>query len=177
MAILCALCIGFVILWSLSSLMRLGYHDFHGIECSNLFVGRQEELSQLEVLSRKPGPIVLHGIGGVGKTHLAKQFGCRWGMDRSRVIPSSTEKQLCDGIMDFVRHRDQLTTPLIRIMDFVRHRDRLTTLLILDDVPNRTAFDGHCKDALGSLGSVLLLITSRSAAWDYEKVVVEQTEG
>jgi len=142
---------------------------YHG---SKNFVGREEELAQIDQNLKKSGIVAISGMGGVGKTELVTQYARRNESDFPGGICwlRARESVLAEEIILFAQNEMQLQVPqqnfqgktlsLVEQVDWYwknwRPSDGLV-LVILDDV---TDF-GNCLEFLPKNNRFRLLITTR----------------
>jgi tetratricopeptide (TPR) repeat protein len=136
------------------------------------FTGRDQQLEQLhQRLHEQAMAAVLpveavHGLGGVGKSELVREYGYRFASDYDLIwwIPAEQPTVATAALGELARRlglpaRADQTTAAAELFEHLRHRDRW--LLIYDNAEQPAGLDG----LLPPTGSGHVLVTSRWPAW------------
>lgn len=134
------------------------------------FSGREEELAALgTALSQEGGIVVIHGLGGVGKSSVAREYAWRNREQYSIVwwLGAQTENGIIDGLLRlgamFERDLDQLAdrrAAARRVINSLLGGLEKPILMVFDNLEE----EGLMRRWLPRTGSRALL-TSRNAAW------------
>jgi predicted ATPase/DNA-binding SARP family transcriptional activator/class 3 adenylate cyclase len=135
---------------------------------STSFIGRETEMNQLTEMLVESSIVTLTGVGGVGKTRLASQFGSAqsarfpggvWFCDLSSA---TTDDQIVERLAGALGLRATSTQELQRdVMDWLRFSH---ALLIVDNCEHVAArISTVLGPALGDMGATKLIFTSRRA--------------
>jgi three-Cys-motif partner protein len=136
------------------------------------FTGRDHQLVQLHQRLREQAmaavlPVeAVHGLGGVGKTELVREYGHRFGSDYDIIwwIPAEQPTTAAAALAE-LGHRLALpaspdqAAAVQALFEHLRHRDRW--LLIYDNAEQPDALDG----LLPPIGPGHVLVTSRWSVW------------
>ena len=141
--------------------------EFHPVRG---FSGRDEELATLRAALKNDGAIaVVHGIGGMGKSSIAREYGWRNREHYSVVwwLNAQTEDGIIDGLLRlgtmFVQGLDRLTDRRIaaeRVINSVLGGFEKPVLLVFDNLED----EGLMRAWLPRTGA-RALATSRDTAW------------
>ncbi len=150
-----------------SNLSIIDAAEFHPVPS---FSGRDEELAAVQAALKKDGAIaVVHGLGGVGKSSIAREYGWRNREQHSVVwwLNAETEDGIVDGLLRlgtmFVQGLDQLADRRVaaqRVVNSVLGGFDKPVLLVFDNLEDK----GLMRTWLPRAGT-LALATSRDAAW------------
>lgn len=152
----------------------------HGVPPRNRdFIGRDDVIGQVHATLLEDeiaAPVVLHGLGGIGKSSLAAEYAHRCGGDYAGVwwAPAENRTMLIDGLAELARALDERlgSTFLPRIAEPPDLEKLARTglaklagrrkpwLLIYDNVPTPAAIQGLLPG-----GSARLIITTRFNGW------------
>lgn len=70
------------------------------------FAGREEELKEIsESLKKKQGPVVIYGVGGIGKSALVREYVRRYGQMYDHVLRMHFEGSIEETILDDIEFR------------------------------------------------------------------------
>ena len=140
-----------------------------GVPVIGNFIGRAAQIEQMEKHlqpigeARRQTTLVLHGLGGIGKTQLALEFVKRHRDEYSAIfwISGKTEQTLRQGIADIAKRiplenvldiegelleGDKTISVAIRdVSEWLRAKDNFRWLLILDNIDSQT-FTGTQRD-------------------------------
>jgi class 3 adenylate cyclase len=141
------------------------------------FSGRDEELAALNGALKHDGAIaVVHGLGGVGKSSIAREYGWR-NRDAYSVVwwlNAETEDGIIDGLLRlgtmFVQGLDQLPDRRVaaqRVINSVLGGFDKPVLLVFDNLENESLM----RTWLPRTGT-RALATSRDAAWSAEVTAI-----
>jgi class 3 adenylate cyclase/tetratricopeptide (TPR) repeat protein len=141
------------------------------------FSGRDEELATLNGALKHDGAIaVVHGLGGVGKSSIAREYGWR-NRDAYSVVwwlNAETEDGIIDGLLRFgtmfVQGLDQLADRRVaaqRVINSVLGGFDKPVLLVFDNLENERLM----RTWLPRTGT-RALATSRDAAWSAEVTAI-----
>ncbi|MBV8198398.1 MAG: tetratricopeptide repeat protein [Candidatus Eremiobacteraeota bacterium] len=141
--------------------------EFHAVPS---FSGREEELATLDAALKNDAAIaVVHGLGGVGKSSIAREFGWR---NRARYsvvwwLNAQNEEGIIDGLLRlgsmFAQGLEQLADRRVaaqRVINSVLAGFDKPVLLVFDNVED----EGLVRTWLPRTGA-RALATSRGAAW------------
>lgn len=148
------------------------------------FVGREQELNMIHQQLQENSILFLTGIGGIGKSILAKQYAKQYKKLYDTIVfltySESILKLICDdkdlSIVNFERYKEEpmeeyCTRKLIKLKELCDER----TLLIIDNL-NISEFNKEeevlWKDLL-KLGCKFLF-TTRMSNWSYPKLEIQQ---
>ena len=141
--------------------------EFHAVPS---FSGRDEELATLQAALRNDGAIaVVHGLGGVGKSSIAREYGWRDREHYSAVwwLNAQTEDGIIEGLLRlglmFVAGLDQLADRRVaaeRVLNSVLSGFDKPVLLVFDNLED----EGLMRTWLPRTGA-RSLATSRDTAW------------
>jgi len=141
--------------------------EFHAVPS---FSGRDEELATLQAALRNDGAIaVVHGLGGVGKSSIAREYGWRDREHYSAVwwLNAQTEDGIIEGLLRlglmFVAGLDQLADRRVaaeRVLNSVLSGFDKPVLLVFDNLED----EGLMRTWLPRTGA-RALATSRGTAW------------
>jgi class 3 adenylate cyclase/tetratricopeptide (TPR) repeat protein len=134
------------------------------------FCGRDEELATMQAALKNDGAIaVVHGLGGVGKSSIAREYGWRNREHYSVVwwLGAQTEDGIIDGLLrlgaTFVQGLDQLADRRVaagRVINSVLGGFDKPVLLVFDNLED----EGLLRTWLPRTGA-RALATSRDTAW------------
>ncbi|HYL27634.1 MAG TPA: adenylate/guanylate cyclase domain-containing protein, partial [Candidatus Nitrosotalea sp.] len=141
------------------------------------FSGRQEELATLHAALKRDGAIaVVHGLGGVGKSSLAREYGRHYRDEYSILwwLNAESESGIVDGLLrlgaTFVKGLDRLADRRVgaeRVINCVLGGFDKPVLLVFDNLED----EGLMRTWLPRTG-VRALATSRDSAWGSEIIAV-----
>jgi class 3 adenylate cyclase/tetratricopeptide (TPR) repeat protein len=140
------------------------------------FSGRDEELATVRSALERDGAIaVLHGLGGIGKSSIAREYGWRSRDEYSVVWWLSAESE--DGVIDgLLRLGKMFVEGLERLEDRRAAAQRVVNSLLGGfDKPVLLVFDNLEDDALMRTWlphSARALATSRNSAWPDDIVTI-----
>jgi len=150
-----------------SDLSIIDAAEFHAVPS---FSGRDEELATLRAALQNDGAIaVVHGLGGMGKSSIAREYGWRHREHYSIVwwLNAQTEGGIVDGLLRlgtmFVQGLDQLTDRRIaaeRVINSMLGGFDKPVLLVFDNLED----EGLMRMWLPRTGAQALA-TSRDTAW------------
>ncbi len=134
------------------------------------FGGRDEELETVQAALENDGAIaVIHGLGGVGKSSIAREYGWR-NRERYSVVwwlNAETEDRIIDGLLRlgtmFAQGLDQLSDRRVaagRVINSVLGGFDKPVLLVFDNLQD----EGLMRTWLPRTGA-RALVTSRDTAW------------
>src|SRR5580700_6470668 len=148
--------------------------EFHQVPS---FSGRDEELATVQAALKNDGAIaVVHGLGGVGKSSIAREYGWRNREHYSVVwwLNAQTEDGIIDGLLRFgtmfVQGLDQLADRRVaaqRVINSVLGGFDKPVLLVFDNLENERLM----RTWLPRTGT-RALATSRDAAWSAEVTAI-----
>jgi tetratricopeptide (TPR) repeat protein len=70
------------------------------------FAGREEELKEIsESLKKKQGPVVIYGVGGIGKSALVREYVRKYGQMYDHVLRMHFESSIEETILDDIEFR------------------------------------------------------------------------
>jgi tetratricopeptide (TPR) repeat protein len=145
-----------------------------GIESGSIgpvpsFTGRERELDEVERALRAGPLAVVHGMGGTGKSSLAKEYAWRHRGRYSVVwlVPAETEDGIIDALVRFGAEFDPSPRTVAdrradarRVLASFDDRPGDPALLIFDNVPDESVLHAWRPGA-----AARVLATSRSSAW------------
>jgi class 3 adenylate cyclase/tetratricopeptide (TPR) repeat protein len=141
--------------------------EFHAVPS---FSGRDEELATLQAALRNDGAMaVIHGLGGVGKSSIAREYGWRDREHYSAVwwLNAQTEDGIIEGLLRlglmFVAGLDQLADRRVaaeRVLNSVLSGFDKPVLLVFDNLED----EGLMRTWLPRTGA-RALATSRDTVW------------
>lgn len=145
------------------------------------FVGRNKEIENIKDMFNDSNAIFLSGIGGIGKTELAKQYVKRNRENYNNVVfaifNSSIEQMVCESvnINGISRDKDESTTEY-----FNRKMKLLETILTADDLIIMDNFDVDSEINLERFLQLpcKFIITTREdfRDYNYKQLVVDKIE-
>ncbi len=140
------------------------------------FGGRDEELAAVHAaLQRDGGIAVAHGLGGIGKSSIAREYGWRNRDDYSVVwwLNAQTENGVIEGLLRlgamFVQGLDQLAdvrAAAQRVVNSVLAGFDKPVLLVFDNLENEQLMRTWLPRTARALA------TSRDAAWSADVAIV-----
>ncbi|MGH7737788.1 MAG: FxSxx-COOH system tetratricopeptide repeat protein [Candidatus Tyrphobacter sp.] len=141
------------------------------------FSGRESELMELTAAFASGSSVaVVHGLGGIGKSSVAREYACR-SRERYSVIwwlNAQTEDGIIDGLLRlgtlFVRGLDQLQdrrAAAARVIGTMFGGSEKPALLIFDNLEDERLLRSW-QPAMGAQ----ILVTSRNAAWSSTASIV-----
>ncbi len=140
------------------------------IAAATTFTGRGDELVSIEgALWRGPGIAVVYGLGGMGKSTLAREYAWRNRARYSAVawLSAETETGIIEGLLrtgrHFFRDLDRVTDRRMAAKSVVSadlERDGRPLLLVFDNLP-----DPPLLHAWRPSGGAHVIVTTRHAAW------------
>ncbi len=132
------------------------------------FVGREQELDELQELVRKERLLTLNGIGGVGKSRLAIELGASvsdrfpdgvWVIQLAALSDEALIPQTVAVVLDIREQPDQQM--LGTLLEYLKSR---TSLLILDNCEHLIRGCAHfAETALSHAPNLKILTTSRES--------------
>jgi len=137
------------------------------ISCNSGFMGRDNEIQELHENLRSNDIVFLHGIGGIGKSEIAKQYAKRYSGEYDEIIfaaYTSTLREMIVGDNDIAITNFSKAANETEDEYFVRKLARIKelatekTLIIVDNFD--TDYDDDLEDF--AEGSYKLLFTTRS---------------
>ncbi len=154
-------------------------HDF--------FVGRERELARIHAGLREKPVLFLTGMGGIGKSELAKRYATAFWDEYDAVVPvfytGSWLTTLTDDSVVTIAHvryvpGEKETDYFRRKMNKLKELCNERVLFLIDNM-NAGAFEGEEEARWRELLSLncQFLITSRVSDWDYPRLPVEPLEG
>ncbi len=148
--------------------------EFHAVPS---FSGRDEELATLQAALNNDGAIaVVHGLGGVGKSSIAREYGWRTRQHYSVVwwLNAQTEDGIIDGLLRlgtmFVQGLNQLADRRIaaeRVINSVLGGFDKPVLLVFDNLEE----EALVRAWLPRTGAQAL-VTSRDTAWSTDIMAI-----
>lgn len=137
--------------------------DFHFPSVSKVFFGREQEIKEIHGLLEQNHYIFMEGIGGIGKSELAKQYGKRYEKEYSHLLYLRYNNSLKETIagLDFIDDTMEMTEEE-RFKNHYRLFKRLNanSLVILDNF-NTVPEDEELFHEFFEL-SFKVLVTTRS---------------
>lgn len=149
------------------------------ISSTRFFVHRESELTEIAWKLTQSGAVVLSGMGGIGKTGLARHYASAHGSTYTQCAFVPCSGSVASGIagairIDGIQRRrigehwesdDQLSR---RILEAMRHQPSNTWLLILDDVSPRDPLLAQISELMQHK-----IITSRWSAREWHCPVID----
>jgi AAA ATPase domain len=143
-------------------------------------VGREEELAGLGEFflgrARRPSPVVrvLTGLGGIGKTSLARaycaryqrHYGLVWWVRAGNADALATEFR---GLLEILapQDADRVTEPIQAVQAVLANRDQ-PWLLVVDNI----ASPQNLRGLLPASGTGDVIVTSRASGWPDQRAVL-----
>lgn len=149
--------------------------DYHFPSVNSVFLGREKDLIAIRERLDKTSSLLLEGIGGIGKSELAKQYGKRYKSEYEHVIFIRYTESLKRTIteLEFVGDNINMSEE-----DLFRNHYRFfkqlpdSVLVILDNFDTVPEYDELFHEFVDM--SFTLLVTTRSHIEEVESYLVEE---
>ena len=152
-------------------------YDYHYPLVNPVFVGREQELIDIHELLKTEDCLFLQGIGGIGKTEFAKQYGKRYADEYENVLYIRYSDSIYQTVCELAFVEDRPNSPEEALFkthySFFKSLDE-NTLVILDNFDNLPEKDDLFNEFLSL--SFKLIVTTRNVIEDVTNYQVKDIE-